>query len=677
MSGIMSMLLGARTAIAVAVDEFFNRVTLLLPGNGTNGAQNNTFLDSSTNNFTITRNGNTTQGTFSPFSQTGWSNFFDGSGDYLVTASSAALGFGTGDFTIEGWFYFTGTISTYQRPWGFSDANDNIEINGSVLRVGGTNQGTLITGSTTIVANRWYHIALTRASGVYRLWLDGTQEGSSATNSWNSSSRQMGIAAYPTGVDPITGYVSNLRVLKGTSLYSASFTPSTTPLTAITNTSLLTCQSNRFIDSSSNQIAVTVNGNPSVQAFSPFAPTIPYSAATVGGSGYFDGTGDYLTVASNAAFAFGTGDFSIECWAYPEAFAAFRSYIGIRTGEVTNEWSLDSNSSNQFFFYTNTFIATSASTFSTRQWYHLCVTRVGTALRLFVNGKLEASVTHSANLTANTLGIAALPNGIQLIQGNMANVRIVKGGIPSAYSTSSTTVGAQIFTPPTAPLTGSESLTAGSVSLLLNFTNAGITDATAKNVLETVGNAQISTTQSKFGGSSMYFDGTGDYLVIPDNPRFNLGSGNFTIEMWAYRNNATNPYALFGKRNNSSADFRWITSYINTSGTVDVQLTTTGSSWTINAATTSTVAVTTWTHLAFVRNGSDFSVYVDGTKNTLSSSLSGSIFTDSNPLVIGQTGLSGSFNYPLNGYIDDFRITLGFARYTTTFTPPTAAFPLQ
>jgi len=60
--------------VYVDSDPYFNYTTLLLPGNGTNGAQNNTFVDSSTNAFTITRNGNTTQGTFSPFSQTGWSN---------------------------------------------------------------------------------------------------------------------------------------------------------------------------------------------------------------------------------------------------------------------------------------------------------------------------------------------------------------------------------------------------------------------------------------------------------------------------------------------------------------------------------------------------------------------------------------------------------------------------
>ena len=75
MSGIMNMLVAAKTTIAAAIDAYFNNTTLLLNTSSTNGAQNNTFLDSSTNNFTITRNGNTTQGTFTPFSQTGWSNF--------------------------------------------------------------------------------------------------------------------------------------------------------------------------------------------------------------------------------------------------------------------------------------------------------------------------------------------------------------------------------------------------------------------------------------------------------------------------------------------------------------------------------------------------------------------------------------------------------------------------
>ena len=71
-------------------DPYFQYNSILLPGQGTNGAQNNTFLDSSTNNFTITRNGNTTQGTFTPFSQAAgyWGNYFDGTGDYFTSSTS-------------------------------------------------------------------------------------------------------------------------------------------------------------------------------------------------------------------------------------------------------------------------------------------------------------------------------------------------------------------------------------------------------------------------------------------------------------------------------------------------------------------------------------------------------------------------------------------------------------
>ena len=82
-------------------DPNFENVTLLLHGDGTNGGQNNTFVDGSTNNFTITRNGNTTQGSFSPYGDF-WSNYFDGTGDALTTATSAALNiFTSGDFTVE------------------------------------------------------------------------------------------------------------------------------------------------------------------------------------------------------------------------------------------------------------------------------------------------------------------------------------------------------------------------------------------------------------------------------------------------------------------------------------------------------------------------------------------------------------------------------------------------
>ena len=94
----------APSSAAAVNDPYFMYNSLLLPGNGTNLAQNNTFLDGSTNNFTITRAGNTTQGTFSPYGAN-WSNYFDGTGDYLTTPNNSALNVGSSTFTLECWFY--------------------------------------------------------------------------------------------------------------------------------------------------------------------------------------------------------------------------------------------------------------------------------------------------------------------------------------------------------------------------------------------------------------------------------------------------------------------------------------------------------------------------------------------------------------------------------------------
>ena len=108
--------LGAATAkawgflqqVAAAADPYFNYVTMLLTGNGTNGAQNNTFLDSSSNAFTITRNGNTTQGSFSPYGSL-WSNYFNGEQYWSLSVSSSASIASSGDFTYECWIFPTAT----------------------------------------------------------------------------------------------------------------------------------------------------------------------------------------------------------------------------------------------------------------------------------------------------------------------------------------------------------------------------------------------------------------------------------------------------------------------------------------------------------------------------------------------------------------------------------------
>lgn len=643
--GVIASLAGRIT------DAFFRYVSLLLNTTSTNGAQNNTFLDSSTNNFSITRNGNTTQGTFSPFSQTGWSNFFDGTGDYLTTASS---GTAAGAFTYEAWVYQTAAATGLVITNG-SEAADRVYMyvtSGQQLAWGVFAVGDYTLGGS-VPLNQWNHIAIVRSGTTVTGYVNGVAAGTTTTYSGTAGNANgFAVGANKAGGTPFTGYISNARVVNGTAVYTSNFTPPTSPLTAITNTSLLTCQSNRFIDNSSNAFAITRNGDVSVQAFSPFNPTAAWSASTNGGSGYFDGTGDYLTTPTTTALSFGTGDFTVECWVYKTAAGNSSIIDGRVDPGAAAPWAFYIDASNFPYFYEGT-VYTSSVAVLLNTWAHVAVTRSSGTLRIFVNGVQGYSATVTTNLdrTAGAfIGTAANTTVPQAFyQGYMCDLRAVKG----------TAVYTANFTPPTAPLTAITN-----TSLLCNFTNAGIFDSASGNDLETVGNAQVSTVQSKWGTTSMAFDGTGDWLLNIDKPALRLGTAAFTIEMWVYRS-ASGTYGLVSKGTSTTG---WSVS-LNASNQVVFSF----ASSSFNS--TGTVAATTWTHIAVVREGTGTNqtkIYINGTNDG-----TGTVSTDfnqTNAMYVGADRVAGG---AFNGYIDDLRITNGYARYTANFTAPTAAFPLQ
>ena len=660
------------TAGNPAPDAQFNYVTMLLHGDGTNGAQNNTFLDSSTNNFTITRNGNTTQGSFSPYGSN-WANYLNNesaNNSYLSVASNAAFAYGTSDFTVECWVFMTATPANdngiiEQRPastngnyflLGVSSSNQLFVYVNSAYRIGPS-------AGTVMTVNAWNHVAYSRSSGTATLYLNGVSIGS-WSDSINYGNQPVGIgfqAFASLGLKYFAGYISNVRIVKGTAVYTAGFTPSTTPLTAITNTSLLTCQSNRFIDNSTNAFAITVNGTPSVQRFNPFGTSTAYSTSVIGGSGYFDGSGDYLTAPSNSAFAMGTGDFTIECWintplvnANNDVIIELRSSGSTSTGFVFN--MNPTGVGYQLNFYTDGGFNLGSTVLNYNVWNHCAVTRSGTTVRLFSNGVVSATFTKANNFSDTPtphIGVSPLYSPSNLL-GYMADLRVVKG---TALYTSA-------FTPPTAPLTA-----VSGTSLLANMTNGAIFDNAMMNDLETVGNAQISTSVKKYGTGSLAFDGSGDYLLsnVATPDLYAFGTGNFTIEGWYYFNSVTTEQELF--------DFR----PASTQGTYPMAYVWTDSKlyyWVSSAnqiTSSTTLSAGIWYHIAICRSGTSTKMFIDGTQ-------SGSTYTDSNNYLVGSNRPAFGFNaFNLsvfyNGYIDDLRITKGYARYTTTFTPPTAAFP--
>ena len=669
-------------ASAVATDPNFENVTLLLHGDGTNGGQNNTFVDGSTNNFTITRNGNTTQGTFSPYGDN-WSNYFDGTGDYFNIADNAALDFGTGDFTIDLWFYAE-SVADAVFAAGFSSGSPVSGWGASVyagsasftIAVSDTYVG--VSNSATISANTWYHYAIVRSGNSFTLYINGVG-GTAVTNTSSINTQAAGLnigrSTYTLNLRQFKGYISNLRIVKGTAVYTSNFTPSTIPLTAITNTSLLTCQSNRFRDASANNFTLTRNGDVSVQRFSPFSPTAAYASGTIGGSGYFDGTGDSLTISSATGLCnFTTGEaFTFQCWIYRLGTG---SQIFIQGG--ANTFQITVLASTGGFTYgksgvSDLFYGVGACPLST--WTHVTLCRnTSSQSRMWVNGVSVASSssdTYAFNAASTSIG-ANNPPTSSFVNGILSDMRIIKG--QALYDpTSSANIAV-----PTAPLTA-----VTNTSFLLNFTNAAILDNAMMAVPETVGNAQIDTTIKKYGTGSLKFDGTGDYLAVRNNPAFSFGTGDFTIECWAY-------IAGNSSLDNGGNRVAGIFSGYSTTGTSTSSYTfeilgnptTTGtglgfynnvSNVQTSVVATTAIAQNTWHHIAVARSGTTTRLFLNGSivgSGTLGNQNVNTDYT----INIGRLGLAG-YLQELNGYIDDLRITKGVARYTTNFTAPTAAFP--
>ena len=192
------------------------------------------------------------------------------------------------------------------------------------------------------------------------------------------------------------------------------------------------------------------------------------------------------------------------------------------------------------------------------------------------------------------------------------------------------------------------------------------------------GNAQISTAQSKFGGSSLLLDGAGDYLQVANQDYFDFGSNDFTIECWFYFDSSSsetfNTLLDMGNGGGAGSGPFW-TAVKKDGGTYYIGAaldSTAGGDWDVleNFAM-ATLSASTWHHFAVSREGSNFKVFLNGT--SVATATSSSAMRDENSaLQIGARGQNTASHY-FKGYIDDVRITNGLARYTSNFTAPTSA----
>jgi len=645
---------------------------------------NHTFLDSSSNQFVLNRVGNASQGTFSPFSQSGWSNLL-GSANFIYAASNADFAPGTGDFTVEAWVYPNAAYTTYNYILGVAATGGlvfYVTSNTLVIRAFGV--ADQLASATIPSLNTWTHVAATRSSTTLRIFVNGVQT-ASTTNSYNFVQAAAYIGNDSTNAAPWYGYISNFRFIKGQALYTGNFTIPTTNFignvvgtsganvsTTISGTvSLLTCQSNRFIDNSANPKTITFSGSPSVQAFSPFAATAVYNPAVHGGSMYLDGTGDYLTTQSSFdGTVMSTGPFSIEVWLYPLATLT-------NAGIITfSSYTADSRLSVTYYNAEGIGISTAAGWIlwpSTQppanQWCHYVVCRnTAGLLAIFYNGIRQTSTTYTSSIGLTVqCTIGAHSTGFN---GYFGPMRISRG--VTLYDPSVTT-----FPVPTAPPTST-----ANTSLLLNFTDAAILDSTGRNVVESLGDIKSSSVITKFTGASFVSDGSGDYLLTAPTADLEFGSGDFTIELWWYPTSTTRQgiyHGSFGADWCVGIDY----SSVSTNQKVGIWASSNGSSWNLinadgggNGIGTTSLTQNAWNHIAYVRNGTTWMLFVNGNRDLNLTGISGSIVNRATyRKAIGAWYSSGAMTQA-TGYLADLRITR-YARYTANFTAPTAPARLK
>jgi hypothetical protein len=426
-------------------------------------------------------------------------------------------------------------------------------------------------------------------------------------------------------------------------------------------------QNNTFIDSSSNNFSITRNGDATQGAYSPFTATAPYIASANGGSSYFDGTGDYLSAASNSAFNFGSNNFTVEFWIQTSQTTSLATLINREWGSspFTGGWTIQLNGASSTamtifwanFSTSNAFMVASTTSYRDNAWHHVAWVRNGSSFVLYLDGVSVATATNSTAFSANAnqLTIAndqTFGTGARAYNGLISNVRIVNG----------TAVYTAAFTPPTAPLTAITN-----TALLLNNTNAGIFDNAMQSNFVTVGTSQISTSVFKYGTGSMAFSGSGAWLTAIDKTSLQLGTGDFTIEGWVHVNAIGTAYAIVSK---GAASTGWS---VNITSGNKLQFSYTAA----NLTGATSLAANAWYYFAVVRSGSgagNLVIYLNGTADATSG---GAVTDNFNQTSILYVGASRTGTTPLNGYIDELRITKGVARYTTNFTAPQSAFPNQ
>lgn len=560
---------------------------------------------------------------------------------YLTAPNNAGHQFGSTPFTVEGWIY-ANVIQT-------SGIIGNFQLGGSGWRIvlgstgiisyyqsnGGDASGT---SAIAIKAHSWNHFAVVGNGTTIRIYVNG-EEGS-VTCAQSAGITSGGVLRIGRNSDTsggvtwvFNGIISNLRIVKGTAVYTSNFVPPSGPLTAISGTTLLAFNGETLTDASGTMTLTAETGTPTLNMHGPYMPSNAW---------FFDGTNDALSIASATALRLETlSSYTIEFWMYVMNGSNRQQIIGNRPASANQGWfvSVGVTANKISFSHTGGTGVTSTGNIVSSAWNHIAICRNGSSMTIFINGVLD-STNSISNGTSSTwpvlIGMSGESGTPRPYYGYLSNIRI-----------SNTAIYSSNFTPTR------YSLPVTSQTVLLTCNNNSLADSSSYNFVITKSGTVL---PDEIGSQSVLFNGS-SYLsaVIPT-----LGTGDFTVECWV---NLTN-----------SSENRGVWQISTTAGglqanTNGLMLQVFNNAWYLhvnngNPGPFTGVSINTWYHTVIMRKSGVTTFSVNGTTLTT--------LNDTNNYG-GNIAIGGGFStsFLSKSYISNLRVIKGTAIYASTFTPPT------
>ena len=391
-------------------------ISLLLHFDGSDGATTTT--DDGPDERTITLAGNAQLDTAQKKFGTA-SLLLDGNGDLASAADDGDFDFGSGDFTVEGFFRISSLgNNVFFSHWENGDAAGQsfylVHFNGSnTLRFAYRLTTGIVESSYTWEpsADTFYHIAVVRNGTYLKVYIDGVAviSDSVSTTSLIASEDPFRIGAFndattasPTLEWEFAGHVDEVRVTKGQARYIANFVPTTSAFEAtdataqtqdpyFSNVKFLSSfdgsdgdTTTSGLDESSSDLDLTYNSGDELSTTQKkFGTTSLYVA-------------DNVIISSSDGFNMGTGEFTIEGWYYftsfSNSFSLWDQWNGSATGAGNSQmWMSHATAGKVKWYYDGSSLLQSNTTMSTGQWYHIAFVRESGTLKMYFNGALDAN----------------------------------------------------------------------------------------------------------------------------------------------------------------------------------------------------------------------------------------------------------------------------------------------